>query len=201
MPRHASRRAQQATKTAGLGTLILGFILAAAGTYFLTNQVQVGAGPFGGWAWFGPSSFGLLLVPLLLGVGVLCFNGRSPIGRLLVAVGAVLLLASVLDTLRITFLPTSLFNTLMMLGLSVAGVGLMARALLVGQAKSESMNEDTGDDGEDKERLRVQLETAQERIKALEAPQREELTPKQPKSVDDELAEMVRRKRNTPPNR
>jgi hypothetical protein len=198
MPRHATRRPREAPKAAGLGTLILGFILAAAGTYFLTNQVQVGAGPFGGWAWFGPSSFGLLLVPLLLGVGVLCFNPRSPIGRLLVAGGAVLLLASVLDTLRITFRPTSLFNTLMMLGLSVAGVGLMARVLLVGGVQSESFSEDHED--EEKERLQSQLATAHDRIRALEAPHQEQVTTNQPKSVDDELADLVRRRRNSPPS-
>jgi hypothetical protein len=112
-----------------LGTLLLGFVLAVAGGYLLTSQVQVGAGPFGGFAWFGPTSFGLLLIPLLVGVGLLCFNVKMLIGRLLVAGGAVILLASVLNTLRITFLPTSLFNTLLMLGMLVAGLGLMARSI------------------------------------------------------------------------
>src|SRR5438105_1817997 len=168
MPRDAMRRPRQASNAAGLGTLVLGLILAAAGTYFLTNQVQVGAGPFGGWAWFGPSSFGLLLVPLLLGVGLLCFNQRSPIGRVLVGVGAVLLLASVLDTLRITFRPTSLFNTLMMLGLSVAGVGLMARALLVGKDQSDSIDGHIDHAAGNEEQSPLQLDTVHSRTRALE---------------------------------
>jgi hypothetical protein len=198
MPRYSARRPRRTPKAAGLGTLVLGFILAAAGTYFLTNQVQVGAGPLGGWAWFGPISFGLLLVPLLLGVALLCFNGRSPIGRLLVAGGAVLLLASVLDTLRITFRPTSLFNTLMMLGLSVAGIGLMARTLLVGRDQGEPLDGEHADDREGKEELQGQLASAHERIRALEAPQSEKVESKPLRSVDDELAELVRLKRNPP---
>jgi len=113
-----------------LGTLLLGFVLAVAGGYLLTSQVLVGAGPFGGVAWFGPTSFGLLLIPLLLGIGLLCFNAKLLIGRLLVAAGAVILLASVLSTLRITFLPTSLFTTLLMLTMLVAGLGLVARSIM-----------------------------------------------------------------------
>jgi hypothetical protein len=110
--------------------------------------VQVGAGPFGGVGWFGPNSFGLLLVPLIVGIGLVCLNGRSPVGRVLVAGGAVLVVASVLDTLRITFRTTSLFDTLMMLGLLVAGVGLMARTLVLGHEQSASFEvEQVDEDG------------------------------------------------------
>ena len=118
--------------------MLVGFLLAVAGGYLLTNQVQVGAGPFGGWAWFGPNSFGLLLVPLLIGVALLAFNPKLLIGRLLTAAGAVILLASVLDTLRITFRPTSLFSTLLMLGLFIIGLALLARGTIgVGIQESE----------------------------------------------------------------
>jgi uncharacterized protein len=41
----------------------------------------------------------------------------------------VIILAGILANLRIYFQPTSLFNTLLMLGLLAAGVGLMAAAL------------------------------------------------------------------------
>jgi hypothetical protein len=129
MPGHRVKRTKRKDR-AGLGTLLLGFVLTVAGGYLLTNQVEVGAGPFGGFAWFGPNSFGVLLIPLLIGVALLCFNAKLLVGRLLTAAGAVILLASVLDTLRITFRPTSLFITLLMLGLLVVGLGLMARSVV-----------------------------------------------------------------------
>jgi hypothetical protein len=77
MPRRRGAQSRRRANGAGLGTLIVGLILASAGVYLFTNQVDVGAGPFGGVAWFGPNSFGLLLVPLLLGVGLLCVDFGS----------------------------------------------------------------------------------------------------------------------------
>ena len=68
-------------------------------------------------------------MPLLLGVGLLCVDFGSRIGKLLVAIGVVILLASVLNTFRITFRPTSLFNTLMMLALLAGGLGLVAKSV------------------------------------------------------------------------
>ncbi len=136
MSRRRSRR-NNSPKRSGLGTLLLGFVFTVVGGYLLTNQVEVGAGPFGGFAWFGPNSFGLLLLPLLIGVALLAFDAKMLIGRLVAAAGAVILLVSVLDTLRITFRPTSLFITLLMLGLLIIGVGLMARSF-VGVQTQES---------------------------------------------------------------
>jgi hypothetical protein len=55
MPGRRVKRAKRKDR-ARLGTLLLGFVLTVAGGYLLTNQVEVGAGPFGGFAWFGPNS-------------------------------------------------------------------------------------------------------------------------------------------------
>src|SRR5215471_20130951 len=106
MPRRRKAQSRRRSRAAGLGTLIIGLILASAGVYLFTNQVEVGAGPFGGVAWFGSTSFGLLLIPLLLGVGLLFFDFGSRIGKLLVGIGAVILLASVLNTFRISYQST-----------------------------------------------------------------------------------------------
>jgi hypothetical protein len=126
----------------------------------------------------------------------LCFDFGSRIGKLLVAIGAVILLASVLNTFRITFRTTSLFNTLMMLGLSISGVALMARALLGLQASGTEVEEvvDTDEDVENT-RLRAELAVAQDRIRALEAPRDVDATSNlKPTSLDAELADLKRRK-------
>jgi len=110
----------------GLGEFLTGFVMACAGGYLLTQQVTVTSGF---WYLWGHNAFGLTLVPLLIGVGLLFFNGRSIIGWLLLVAGATMLLAGILMNLEIYFRNTSLFNTLLMLVLLFGGVGLIARSL------------------------------------------------------------------------
>ena len=110
----------------GVGQFFLGVAMAAGGAWLLTNQVTVTSGY---WAWFGDHSFGLSLLPLMAGVGLLFFDGKSLPGRLLTAIGAAIILLGVLMNLRIYFQPTSLFNTLVMLALLAGGLGLVARSL------------------------------------------------------------------------
>lgn len=134
--RRSSRRLQGAGGTpGGLGDFLIGLVLAVAGIYLLTNQVSVvdQFRPWPGFGWyaglFGTNAFGPSLIPFLLGTGILFFNGRSPAGWLLLLAGGVIILAGILMHLQIYFQPTSLFNTLLMLGLLAAGVGLMARGV------------------------------------------------------------------------
>jgi hypothetical protein len=110
----------------GIGHFLIGFVMACVGGYFLANQVSV-VGSY--WSFYGANTFGLTLVPMLLGVGILFWNGRNPIGWLLTVAGALFILAGVIANMHTYFRPTSLFNTLVMLILLVGGLGLVARAL------------------------------------------------------------------------
>ena len=110
----------------GVGEFLIGLVMAVVGGYLLTNQVTV-TGGFG--TLWGYSSFGLSLVPFLLGVAILFWNGRSILGWLLLLAGLGIIFAGILMNLHIYFQPTSLFNTLMMLVLLAGGVGLLARSL------------------------------------------------------------------------
>jgi uncharacterized protein len=110
----------------GIGQFLLGFAFAVAGGWLLMNQVVVSGG---NWAIWGYNSFGLSLLPFILGVGMLFFDGRSVLGWLLVIAGLVIIFAGVIVNLRVYFLSTSLFNTLLMLVLLFGGIGLIARSL------------------------------------------------------------------------
>jgi predicted membrane channel-forming protein YqfA (hemolysin III family) len=105
----------------------VGVVLSVAGGWLLANQVTVSGGM---WSLWGYNSFGLSLIPFLAGTAILFFNGRSTVGWLLLVAGVVIILAGILVNLRIYFQPTSLFNTLLMLGMLFAGLGLLARALV-----------------------------------------------------------------------
>ncbi len=116
----------------GVGLFLGGLAMMVAGGYLLLQQVQVHSGF---WHWFGPNTFGLTLVPLLVGIGFLFFDGKSFVGWFLAGAGALIIVAGIIANLQIWFRPTSLYNTLMMLGLLAGGIGLVARSL---KAKPEA---------------------------------------------------------------
>lgn len=110
----------------GVGEFLIGLAMAVAGAYMLTERVVV-TGGF--WTLWGYNSFGLSLLPLVVGVGLLFYDGRSIAGWLLTFAGVVIIFVGVLMNLQIYFQPTSLFNTVLMLILLAGGLGLIARSL------------------------------------------------------------------------
>ena len=110
----------------GVGMFVFGLALAIAGGYLIMNQVQVTSAY---WHWWGTNTFGITLIPLVIGIGLLFFNGKSIIGWVLAGAGAVIIFVGILANLEIYFRQTSLFNVIVMLTLFAAGLGLMARAV------------------------------------------------------------------------
>ena len=110
----------------GVGEFLLGLGMSVAGAYLLTQRVTVTSGY---WTLWGYNAFGLSLLPLLFGVGLLFFNGRSVAGWLLTFAGVVIILVGIIANLGVYFQSTSLFNTLVMLVLLAGGIGLVARSL------------------------------------------------------------------------
>jgi hypothetical protein len=110
----------------GVPMFLLGVGMASAGAYLLTSRVVVQTG---GYRFWGFSGFGLSLIPLLLGVGMLFFDGRSLGGKLLTFIGVVIIFAGIIMNMDIYFQQTSLFATLMMLVLLAGGIGLVLRSL------------------------------------------------------------------------
>ena len=110
----------------GVGEFLLGLGMSVAGAYLLTQRVTVTSSY---WTLWGYNAFGLSLLPLLFGIGLLFFNGKSVAGWLLTFAGVVIILVGVISNLGIYFQPTSLFNTLVMLVLLAGGIGLVARSL------------------------------------------------------------------------
>ena len=110
----------------GLGSFLIGLALACVGGYLLTSQVVVTSSY---WNFYGTNTFGVTLIPMLIGVAMLFWNGRSVHGWLLTAAGGLFILAGVIANLHIYFAPTTLFNTIVMLVMLVGGLALILRAL------------------------------------------------------------------------
>lgn len=116
----------------GLGEFLIGLVMVCIGGFFIAHQVMVVSSY---WNFYGTNTFGITLVPMLFGVGILFWKGRSIVGWILTIVGALFILAGVIANMHIYFQPTSLFNTLVMLVLFVGGLGLVARAVLPHRAR------------------------------------------------------------------
>jgi uncharacterized protein len=114
--------------TGGLGEFFLGLVMAIAGAYLITQRVTVTSGF---WSLWGYNTFGLSLVPLIFGIGILFFNGRSVVGWLLLVVGIVIIAAAIIMNLQLYVQQTSLFNTIVMIVLLAGGIGLIFRSLRV----------------------------------------------------------------------
>ena len=110
----------------GIGTFLAGLAMTVVGGYLLLNQVTVHSGF---WSWFGGNTFGLTLLPMLVGIGFLFFDARSAVGWVLTGIGALIIVAGIIANLQIYFQPTSLYNTLIMLALVAGGLGLIVRSL------------------------------------------------------------------------
>jgi hypothetical protein len=133
----------------GMRTFLLGLVMLIAGGYLLFDHVQVGGGF---WRWGGlggrGTSFGITLIPLLLGIGILFVNGKSFVGRFLTGAGALVILVGIIANLDIHFRQTSLFNTLVMLVLIVGGIGLVVRSVMPMEPRSRKRRANDDDHDE-----------------------------------------------------
>lgn len=118
-------------------TFIVGIIMLVAGLYWLTTMVQVsttwGAGLRIGGATI-PS--GLTLVPLIAGILCVFFNPKAIWAKILILVGVVIIIASILMTVRFHVPRTSLFEFILVFIGIAGGAGLIARVLFAKGDKS-----------------------------------------------------------------
>jgi hypothetical protein len=117
----------------GIGEFLLGLGMFVAGGYLLLSRIQVHSGFGWGSALFSvggqgvPS--GMVLVPFMLGVVVVFYNARNPIGWLLAAGSVVALVVGVIANVEIRLARMSLFDLLTILVLALGGLGLLLRGL------------------------------------------------------------------------
>src|SRR5262252_4101285 len=81
----------------GVGMFLMGFLMACAGGWLLTNQVTVSSQYFAcgfmvPFVNYRMNEFGLSLLPFIIGIGFLFFNGKSILGWLLTLGGLTIIL-------------------------------------------------------------------------------------------------------------
>ncbi len=110
----------------GLLEFAVGAVMIAIGSYLFMQHLMVSSSIRVLW---GTGGSGIALLILLVGIAILFFSGRAVIGWIMVAIGALMIAISVISNLVVYFMPTSLLQTVLMLGLVFGGLGLVARGL------------------------------------------------------------------------
>jgi hypothetical protein len=112
----------------GVGEFFLGLIMAGVGIYLLFDKVQVTTHGWG-WGFGGANTFGVTLIPMLLGVGLLFFNGKSKLGWIVLVGGLLFIVVGIVSRMNIYFQNTSLMQIMIMLVLIAGGLGLIVKSL------------------------------------------------------------------------
>ena len=108
---------------------IIGIVCLATGLFIFSQKVIVNTGFYRFQLWGFSVSSGLVVVPLLIGIIWFFFDFKSKIAKVIIGLGLIFIVASVIMSVRISMSPTSLFDYVLMLGLSAAGAGLLLKSI------------------------------------------------------------------------
>lgn len=107
----------------------LGVILLGLGLYMLFKKTIVHSSWY---SWhFGTIDFssGLMILPFIIGVIWYFYNPKSFMPKLLITLGVVILVATVIMSVRITLSSMTLWDYILIIGMCAAGAGLLLKTL------------------------------------------------------------------------
>ncbi len=121
----------------GVGQFLMGLVMMCGGFYLLLNAITVTSGFGMGMRMYGFSAMGgsysitsgMIMIPFMCGVGIVFYNSRNFIGWLLAIGSIVALVFGVIASIRFSFRAMSAFDLIVILVLSVGGIGLFLRSL------------------------------------------------------------------------
>ncbi|MFQ3226680.1 MAG: hypothetical protein ACI8RW_000056 [Porticoccaceae bacterium] len=119
--------------TGGSGKFIIGLIMLCGGLYLLFNSINVYSSygfsarlySLGGYR----VTSGMVMIPFMFGVGMVFYNARNYLGWLLAGGSLVALVFGVISSIQFTFQSMSAFDLIVILVLSVGGLGLFLSSL------------------------------------------------------------------------
>lgn len=110
----------------GTTRFILGLVMTVAGTYLLLNSIHVNfhlSSRIYGYQGFNVTS-GMILIPFMIGVGMLFFNARNIIGWVVTFGSLGILIIGVISNTQFNLRSMTAFELILILVLMVGGLGL-----------------------------------------------------------------------------
>ncbi len=119
-------------KSSGENDLLLffvGIILLGAGLFMLSKRVMVHSS----WSVWRIGGFdlssGTVTIPLIIGIIWYFVKPKSVIPKIIITLGVVFIIVAIIMSIRINFVTTSMFDYILIFGMSGAGAGLLLRTL------------------------------------------------------------------------
>ncbi len=117
----------------GVGKFILGLIMMCGGFYLLLNGIVVSSSFGFGSRLFGIGGMGLtggmILIPLLIGIGMVFYNARSYLGWLIAIASFGALVFGVISSVSLNLRTMTAFELIVILTLAFGGLGLFLNSL------------------------------------------------------------------------
>lgn len=117
----------------GVGRFFIGLVMMVGGGYLFLDAIKV-THQFGlHRAIYSFGSFnlttGMVLIPLIFGIGFVFYNSKNPIGWLLSSASIIMLTFGVISSIKFQLRRMSAFELIMILILFVGGLGLFLSSL------------------------------------------------------------------------
>jgi hypothetical protein len=117
----------------GVGRFFMGLVMMVAGGYLFLKSIHVDYGFGMGYAIYtlGGVSItgGMVLIPLVFGVGMIFFNARNVVGWILAAGSCIMLFFGIIASIRFNLGRMTAFELLTIIVLLVGGIGLFLSSL------------------------------------------------------------------------
>ena len=107
----------------------LGIVLLGAGLFMLSKRVMVHSS----WSVWRIGGFdlssGTVTIPLIIGIIWYFVKPKSVVPKIIITLGVVFIIVAIIMSIRINFVTTSMFDYILIFGMSGAGAGLLLRTL------------------------------------------------------------------------
>ena len=118
-------------KNVKLEELIFGIGLLAVGLFMLSKRVMVSSS----WYMWRIGGMGLpsgtVTIPLLIGIVWHFVKPKSIIPKIIITLSVLFIILTIIMSVRLNFVTTSLFDYILIFGMSAAGAGLLLKTLFI----------------------------------------------------------------------
>ena len=116
-----------------LAKFFIGLVMLAVGLFMIFQNITVSSSWGRGGYFYHIGNFGIsngmIMLPIIIGIGMLFFMRKRIFGWIVLAIGVAFVLFTVLATTHITWRTPSAYVFVIMFGMTAAGAGLVLREL------------------------------------------------------------------------